>query len=145
MLLNGQPLGWLAELSRDVTDKLDLRDSVIAAELDLATLEASPNLVPTFAELPRYPSISRDLNFVLDEVTTWDALVEVVRSSAGSSLDAISFGSQYRGQQIPANKKSYVLIVSFRSADRTLASEEVDAAVKSIIEACAAKLGAALR
>lgn len=145
VLLNGQPLGWLAELSRDVTDKLDLRDSVIAAELDLATLEASPNLVPTFAELPRYPSISRDLNFVLDEVTTWDALVEVVRSSAGSSLDAISFGSQYRGQQIPANKKSYVLTVSFRSADRTLASEEVDAAVKSIIEACLAKLGAALR
>ena len=145
VLLNGQPLGWLAELSRDVTDKLDLRDSVIAAELDLATLEASPNLVPTFAELPRYPSISRDLNFVLDEATTWDALVEVVRSSAGPSLDAVSFGSQYRGQQIPANKKSYVLTVSFRSADRTLTSDEVDAAVKSIIEACAAKLGAALR
>ena len=145
VLLNGQPLGWLGELSRDVTDKLDLRDSVIAAEIDLATLEASPNLVPTFAELPRYPSISRDLNFVLDEATTWDALVEVVRLSAGPSLDAISFGSQYRGQQIPANKKSYVLTVSFRSADRTLASEEVDAAVKSIIEACAAKLEAALR
>lgn len=143
--LNGHPLGWLGELSRDMTDKLDLRDSVIAAELDLATLEASPNLVPTFAELPRYPSISRDLNFVLDEATTWDALVEVVRSSAGSSLDAVSFGSQYRGQQIPASKKSYVLTVSFRAADRTLTSDEVDAAVKSIIEACAAKLGAAQR
>ncbi len=145
VLLNGQSLGWLGELSRDVTDKLDLRDSVIAAELDLATLEASPNLVPTFAELPRYPSISRDLNFVLDETITWDALSEVVRAAAGPSLDALTFGSQYRGQQIPANKKSYVLTVSFRAADRTLTSDEVDAAVKSVIEACSAKLSAALR
>lgn len=145
VLLNGQPLGWLGELSRDVTDKLDLRDSVIAAELDLATLEASPNLVPTFVELPRYPSISRDLNFVLDEAITWDTLSEVVRTAAGPSLDALSFGSQYRGQQIPANKKSYVLTVSFRAADRTLTSEEVDTAVKSVIDACSTKLSAALR
>ncbi len=145
VLLNGQSLGWLGELSRDVTDKLDLRDSVIAAELDLATLEASPNLVPTFAELLRYPSISRDLNFVLEEAITWDALSEVVRAAAGPSLDVLTFGSQYRGQQIPANKKSYVLTVSFRAADRTLTSEDVDAAVKSVIEACSTKLGAALR
>ncbi|MBC7816270.1 MAG: hypothetical protein IAG10_05195 [Planctomycetaceae bacterium] len=145
VLLNGQPLGWLGELSRDVTDKLDFRDAVIAAELDLATLEATPNLVPTFAELPRYPSISRDLNFVLDESITWEALLDVVRSAAGSSLDGASFGGQYRGQQIPANKKSYLLTVAFRAADRTLTNDEVDAAVKSVINACAEKLGAALR
>ena len=143
--LNGQPLGWLGELSRDVTDKLDLRDAVIAAELDLATLEAAPDLVPTFAELPRFPSISRDLNFVLDESTTWEALLEVVRSAAGPALGEAMFGGQYRGQQIPANKKSYLLTVAFRAADRTLTNDEVDAAVKSVIDACAEKLGAALR
>ncbi len=145
VLLNGQPLGWLGELSREVTDKLDLRDAVIAAELDLATLEAAPNLVPTFAELPRFPSISRDLNFVLDESVTWEALLEVVRSAAGGSLDGATFGGQYRGQQIPANKKSYLLTVAFRAADRTLTNDEVDSAVKSVINACAEKLGAALR
>lgn len=145
VLLNGQPWGWLGELSREVTDKLDLRDTVIAAELDVALLEASANLVPTFAELPRFPSISRDLNFVLDEAVTWDQLVEVARSAAGSSFDSASFGGQYRGQQIPANKKSYVLTVAFRSLDRTLTSDEVDSSVKSIIDACSTTLGAMLR
>ena len=128
-----------------MTDKLDLRDAVIAAELDLATLEAAPNLIPTFAEMPRFPSISRDLNFVLDESTTWEALLEVVRSAAGPALGEALFGGQYRGQQIPANKKSYLLTVAFRAADRTLTNDEVDAAVKSVIDACAEKLGAALR
>jgi phenylalanyl-tRNA synthetase beta chain len=145
VLLNGKPLGWLGELSRDVTDKLDLRDAVIAAELDLATLEESSNLIPAFAEPPRFPGITRDLNFVLEESVTWEELVQVVRMTAGEFVDSITFGGQYRGQQIPANKKSYVLSASFRAADRTLASEEVDAAVKAVIEACSAKLGAALR
>ena len=145
VLLNGQPWGWMGELSRDVTDKLDLRDTVLAAELDVMLLEASANLVPTFAELPRFPSISRDLNFVIDETVTWDQLVGVARAAAGASFDSASFGGQYRGQQIPANKKSYVLTVSFRAPDRTLTSDEVDSAVTSIIEACSTKLGATLR
>jgi phenylalanyl-tRNA synthetase beta chain len=145
VLLNGKPLGWLGELSRDVTDKLDLRDIVIAAELDLAMLEAAPNLVPTFVELPRFPSISRDLNFVLDESITWEALLDVVRSAAGPMLDGATFGGHYRGQQIPANKKSYLLTIAFRAADRTLTNDEVDSAVKSVISVCAEKLGAALR
>ncbi len=145
ILLNGQSWGWLGELSRDVTDKLDLRDAVIAAELDVDVLEAKPNLVPVFVELPRFPSIVRDLNFVLDEAVTWDQLSEVVRATADSTLDVVSFGGQYRGQQIPANKKSYLLTVSFRAADCTLTSEEVDAAVKSIIDSCGTKLGATLR
>lgn len=145
VFLNGQPLGWLGELSRDVTDKLDLRDAVIAAELDVAMLEAAPNLVPTFSELPRFPSISRDLNFVIDEFVTWEALLEVVRAAAGPSLDGTLFGGQYRGQQIPPNKKSYLLTIAFRADDRTLTNDEVDAAVKSVINACAEKLGAALR
>ena len=135
----------MGELSREVTDQLDLRDTVIAAELDIALLEETANLVPTFAELPRFPSISRDLNFVLDEATTWDQLVEVARAAAGPSYNASAFGGQYRGQQIPANKKSYVLTVSFRAPDRTLTSEEVDAAVKSIVEACSNQIGATLR
>ncbi len=145
VLLNGQSWGWLGELSRDVTDKLDLRDAVVAAELDVALLEVSPNLVPAFSELPRFPAISRDINLVLDEPVTWESLVETARSAAGPMLDAVAFGGQYRGKQIPADKKSYVLTISFRAADRTLTSEEVDAAVKSVIDACAGKLGAVLR
>ncbi len=145
ILLDGQSWGWLGELSRSVTNSLDLRDSVVAGELDVSLLEASANLVPKFAELPRFPAVTRDINFVLDESVTWEQLTEVARSVAGPFLDGTSFGGQYRGQQIPPHKKSYVVNVSFRALDRTLTSEEVDTAVKSIIDACTAKLGAMLR
>ena len=115
------------------------------AELDLAMLEAVADLTPQFEPLPQFPAVMRDLNFVLDEAVTWQQLEETVRIAAGELLDSISFGGQYRGQQIPADKKSYLVTVGYRSPERTLTTEEVDEAQKAVIEACEKQHGAALR
>ena len=63
----------------------------------------------------------------------------------GPLLESIGFGGQYRGKQIPAGKKSYVVTFSYRAPDRTLTSDEVDASQKAVIAACETGLGAALR
>jgi phenylalanyl-tRNA synthetase beta chain len=145
VLLNGNPWGWLGELDRSVTDHLSLRDAVTVAELDLSVLEDTAALVPAFALLPQFPAADRDLNFVLDEHIRWSELEAVVRASAGPNLESVGFGGQYRGQQIGANRKSYLVTLSYRAADRTLTHEEVEQAQAAVIEACGKKLGAALR
>lgn len=145
ILLNGQAWGWLGELDRSVGNQLDLRDPVTIAELDLSVLESIADLVPKFKPLPQYQSSSRDLNFVLDDPVTWNELDTVVRQAAGPLLESIGFGGQYRGKQIPDGKKSYLVTLMYRSPERTLTSEEVEAAQQSVIAACQQKLGATLR
>jgi len=145
VLLNGEFWGWVGELDRRITDQLDLRDACVVAEVNLAVLESTADLRPTFQDLPRFPAITRDLNFVLDESVAWSQLEQVVAASAGPLLDDLSFGGQYRGKQLPPEKKSYVLTLSFRSPDRTLTSDEVDTAQQTVISACEAKVGAQLR
>ncbi len=145
LLLNGEPWGWLGELHSNIADDLKLRDETTVAELDLAALEAIADLTPQFEPLPQFPAVMRDLNFILDEGVTWQQLEQTVRAAAGELLDAVSFGGQYRGQQIPADKKSYLVTVGYRSPDRTLTAEEVDEAQKAVIEACEKQLGAQLR
>ena len=144
VLLEGTPWGWLGELDRSVTDQLDLRDAVSVAELDLAVLESHANLVPKFRELPTHQASVRDLNFVLDEPVTWSAVEETVRRAGGPLLEAVLFGGQYRGKQIPEGKKSYVVTLAYRS-DRTLTSEEIEAAQQAVIAACTSQLSATLR
>lgn len=145
VLLNGKPWGWMGEIAASVREQLDLRDSVSAAELRMSPLLATANLTPTYAEVPRFPVSERDLNFVLDEQVPWQELSEVARSAAGPLLESVAFGGQYRGQQIPPNKKSYVIRLNYRSAERTLTTDEVEAAQQRVIKECTAKLGAALR
>jgi len=145
LLVNGLSWGVCGELTRDVQDQLGLRDAVSAAEVSLAVLEEVCELTPAFEKLPQYPSIERDLNFVLPEDVPWQKLEETVRQSAGDLLSGVHFVDQYRGKQIAADSKSYVLSVSFRSSERTLTGEEVDVAQQQIIAACEQELSAALR
>ena len=143
--LNGQRLGWIAELSRDVLDASELQDAVSAAELHLPLLEEYHEGSRSFVPLPRYPSISRDLNFVLSESVTWTQLSSVVSASGGPLLASVAFGGQYRGRQIDADRKSYVITCRFMAPDRTLTTEEVEHAVQQILVACQTQLSATLR
>ena len=145
VFLNGQSWGWLGELDRSVSDQLDLRDAVSVAELDVSVLEAHANLVPKFQPLPQYQGSSRDLNFVLDDQVTWSSLAETVRCAAGPLLESVGFGGQYQGKQIPNGKKSYLVTLMYRSPERTLTSDEVEAAQQSVIATCQSQLGATLR
>ncbi len=145
VLLEGNVWGWLGELDRSVSDQLDLRDSVTVAELSLSSLEDAAALIRTYSPLPQFPAADRDLNFVLDEHVPWNELEAVVRASAGPYLETVGFGGQYRGQQIGGDRKSYLVTLSYRAADRTLTHEEVEQAQSAVIKACGEKLGAALR
>jgi phenylalanyl-tRNA synthetase beta chain len=145
VLVNGTFWGVCGELTREVQDRLDLRDAVSAAEVSFSVIEEVCELTPAFEALPQYPSIERDLNFVLPEDVPWQKLEETVRQSAGELLSEVEFVDQYRGKQIAADSKSYVLSVSFRSAERTLTGDEVDVAQQQIIDTCKRELSAALR
>jgi phenylalanyl-tRNA synthetase beta chain len=145
LLLNGQPWGWLGELDRGVSDQFDLRDAVTACEVDVQPLITALERSPQFAPLPQYPAVERDLNFVLDESVTWERLAATVTLAAGPLLDGVRFVDQYRGKQIPAGKKSYVVSLAYRSPDRTLTGDEVDAAQVKVVSACEAELGAVQR
>jgi phenylalanyl-tRNA synthetase beta chain len=113
--------------------------------LDVGLLERNAKLVSTFKPLAQFPSIERDLNFVLGEEVMWELLESVVTAAAGPLLERVGFGGQYRGKQIDADNKSYVVTLSYRSPDRTLTADEVEACQQAVIAACAEKLGARLR
>jgi phenylalanyl-tRNA synthetase beta chain len=143
--LNDVDFGWIGELDRSVTDALDLQDAASIAELDTHVLEELHEVSRTYKPLPRFPSVSRDLNFVLPEDVSWARLSSVAKEAGGDLLSEVSFGGQYRGKQIDAGHKSYVVTCRFMAADRTLTADEVDQAVEQILQVCKQSLDARLR
>ncbi|MCH2203447.1 MAG: phenylalanine--tRNA ligase subunit beta [Fuerstiella sp.] len=145
LVLNGQRLGYIGELDRSAGDQLGLHSGVSVAELDAMLLEELYESRRRSTPPPRFPAISRDLNFVLAETVDWAELADVAQAAGGTLLASLSFGGQYRGSQIDAGCKSYVLSARFQAPDRTLTADEVDAAVGNIVTACQEKLEAQLR
>ena len=145
LLLDGEQWGVLGEITPEVRNALELRETAHVAEVRLGALVTRLETAPRYTPLPTQPAIDRDINLVLDEAVLWDTVEQTVRTAAGPLLETVRFDSQYRGPQIPAGKKSYVVGLTYRAADRTLTAEEVDASRDAVVTACKETLGAVQR
>ncbi|MCW2963968.1 MAG: phenylalanyl-tRNA synthetase, beta subunit [Actinomycetia bacterium] len=116
-----------------------------AFELDLAELFAEVPERILYRDVITYPPLRLDLAFVLDEGVPAGELMAAARKAAGEELRDVRFLSDYRGDPIPAGKKSVAIAVAFQSPERTLTDEDAGRLRGSIVQALAERFGAELR
>jgi phenylalanyl-tRNA synthetase beta chain len=132
--------GWLGELH-----PAQLEGSWGVFELDLATLfDQVPERVE-YVDVVSYPAVHQDLAFVVDEDVLAGDLVAAARAAAGPTLRDAAVFDVYRGDPIPAGKKSVALHVSFQSSERTLSDDDARAIRERIVAALAEGFDAELR
>lgn len=145
VLVAGQRIGTFGFMTGAMQKAYGLEVPVIAAELSLDALVGMyPPRAVTHA-LPAFPSIERDLSFVVAEDVAWARFEELIRETAPALLERTSFVGTYRGKQTGQGKKSVTMRLRFRSPERTLRHEEVDPQVESLVEAAKNRLRAELR
>jgi phenylalanyl-tRNA synthetase beta chain len=105
--------------------KMDLRDAVYVAECDLPAGRRGDK---TFAELPKYPAVVRDVALIVDEGVTHAAVVAEIDRARNKILERVELFDIFRGSSIPTGKKSLAYSLTFRAGDRTLTDAEVNAA-----------------
>jgi phenylalanyl-tRNA synthetase beta chain len=132
--------GWIGELHPTL-----LEGSWGAFELDLPTLFAQVPERVEYEDVITYPAVRQDLAFVVDEEVLAGDLVAAVREAAGPELREARIFDVYRGDPIPAGKKSVALHVDFVSPERTLSDEDARVLRERIVAALAERFGAELR
>ena len=93
----------------------------------------------------RFPSVIRDLSLVLPEAVTWAQIEGAIRQLGIVDLRELEFVDIYRGEGVPADKKSLTLSMVFRREDETLRHEQVDGYQEKILAALEESFGARLR
>ncbi len=145
MELNGEVLGWLGCISSNISEELDLALPPAVAELDLGLLLDKAHLYPSYSPLPRYPSSSRDIALVLEEKVLYRDVLSRIQGLGIGELEKVKCFDVYRGEQVPAGKKSLAFRLTFRSRERTLTSSEVAEFAERIVKQLENELGAQLR
>ena len=98
-----------------------------------------------FKEISKFPSIKKDIAFVVDNEVTSMELETNIKKAAGSILESVVPFDLYRGENIGENKKSITYSLVFTDSKRTLTEEEVMASIEKIIEAVTKKSNAEFR
>ena len=71
--------------------------------------------------------------------------IYIARASAGPLLKKLELFDDYRGKNIPKNKKSLAFGLTLQHSSRTLTDVEVEGVVQSVMAALGQQLGAVLR
>ena len=143
ILRAGQPVGWLGALHHKVAQHFGLASAPILFEIELEKLGDKP--LPRHQAIPRYPSVRRDLAFVLDKEISASALLTTMQMAAGRFVRELAVFDLYQGQGIPDGQKSLAFRIVMQDTERTLTEPEVEEAVKTIADAVITAHGAKLR
>ncbi len=137
--------GFLGSVDERLLKRWKLPGPVVAAELSLGVLVGRAQLVPQQRAISPFPSIERDLNFVLDETVHWNALERTVRAAVGSELAGVTYRETYRDEAKDGpGRKRVLLTVQLQSQHETLSGEHADTLIGAIVGACRDELRAEL-
>ena len=146
MLSGGDVVGWVGEIHPLAADAFEAAAPVVAFELDMAVLERAARPARDYVDVPQFPAVARDAAFVVDESVTNEKLMQCMTSAGGKLLEGVQLFDVYRDEErIGAGKKSMAYSLTYRAADRTLTSEEVDKAHDRLVKKVSNATGAEQR
>ncbi len=143
IVLGGRVAGWLGELHPRWQRKYDLPLPPVLFELDYDVI--SERGLPACKEVPRFPSVRRDISAEVDEEVSYQAIVTGLAEKRPAIVTEISLFDIYRGPGVGKGRKSLAFRVLLQDTRKTLSEAEVESAVEALRRVLQQQFNAKLR
>ncbi|MCQ2802871.1 MAG: phenylalanine--tRNA ligase subunit beta [Bacilli bacterium] len=104
---------------------------VYLLELDLALLESAKVSISKMEAISRFPTVSRDLAFLIDKKVAASDIVKLIKVSAKGMVKDAQIFDVYEGENIDPEKKSIAISLTIGS-DHTLTEKEINDVVDAV-------------
>jgi phenylalanyl-tRNA synthetase beta chain len=128
IILQGKPVGVIGKLHPNV-----LKDNVYVFEINLDKLLSNFPSRMSYKDIPKFPSISKDIAFILKMDVTAGEVMATIKKAGGKLLQSISVFDVYTGENVGDDEKSIAFKLNFMDPTRTLTDEEVMNVFNTII------------
>lgn len=137
-------IGTLGQLHPELQREMDLDDTYVA-ELLLEPIYRYAGETVAYRDLPRFPSMQRDIAVVVGEEVQAGDLIGTIRQTAGELLESVEVFDVFTGSKLGEGKKSVALSLVYRHKERTLTDEEITAVHEAVVGALEQTFAAELR
>ena len=138
--IQGKNIGIIGKLHPNVVKK-----DVYVFEIDLDKLLSMHPSRMTYKDIPKYPSIVKDVAFVVDRNIYSLDIEKVIKKAGGKLLTNIEVFDVYVGENIEKDKKSIAYKLTFQDPSKTLTDEEVTVLFERVIKEVEKQFKATLR
>lgn len=145
VFIGDKNIGYFGQLNPILCDKLDIDKPVFVGEIYYDVLREFFVSKIIFKPISKFPSVERDIAFIIDDTVSCAEVTKCIKQSAGKHLESLKLFDIYKGAQIGDGKKSMAFNLLFVSNERTLNVEEIDGTVKKILNRLKENFDAELR
>ncbi|HNW50385.1 MAG TPA: phenylalanine--tRNA ligase subunit beta [Prolixibacteraceae bacterium] len=143
---DGKTFAEFGFVSGSLLKKAEIDNDVYYADFNWDfVLQQAANVKFNYTELPKFPAVRRDLALLVDESVTFTKLKEVAKKTEKSLLREVDVFDVYKGDKLPAGKKSYALSFILRDDEKTLNEQVIERTMNRLIGMFEKELGAKLR
>ena len=143
--VGGVEVGYMGQVHPTVAKNFGIDTEIYCVEISFTKLLGVQLPDATYAPLPKYPGVNRDISVICDETLTVGEAEAVITAAAGKLLRNVKLFDVYRGTGVPEGKKSLAFSLELRADDRTLTDADSEGVMTKVLAALAEKCGANLR
>ncbi len=142
---NNKAIAFVGQVSNPILSRLEINKPVFYAEIDWdRVVKSSLQNKTSYKEVPKFPSVRRDLSLMIDKNITFGELKSIALQTEKQLLKEVNIFDVYQGEKIEKGKKSYALSFEIQDDNKTLTDKQIDAIVQKLI-ANYEKIGAEIR
>jgi len=143
---SGKQLAIYGIVNPQLAKKSDIEQVVYFAEISWSQLlkELRKHKV-SYSELPRFPSVRRDLALLLDKAVSFAQIEKIAFDTEKKLLKEVALFDVYEGKNLEAGKKSYAVSFILQDETKTLTDSQIETIMKKLLTNFETQLGAKLR
>jgi phenylalanyl-tRNA synthetase beta chain len=136
-------VGTIGEVHPKVAAAFDIKGTVCLFEIEMVKILPYASAAKVYKQIPRFPSIVRDLALVVDAAVPHQKFLDVIKGFP--LITGVELFDVYTGNQVASGKKSMAYRLTYQLADKTLTDETVNKVQEQVLKKLTQETGAVLR
>ncbi|MCR5303921.1 MAG: phenylalanine--tRNA ligase subunit beta, partial [Lachnospiraceae bacterium] len=133
IIYDGECIGYLGEVHPLTAESFDLNGRAYMLVLDMPGVVKNASESIRYDGFARFPAVTRDLSMLVPEKVKAGDIEALFKQRGGRNLENVKLFDIYQGEQIQKGFKSMAYSLVFRSSEKTLSDDDVNAVMKKIM------------
>lgn len=143
---NNRVAAETGRISKSYLAKFDIGQDVYYSHIDWDyILKIIRKNVISYSELPKYPSVRRDLAMLLDKGIKFGQIKEIAFKTERNVLQEVGLFDVYESDTLGTNNKSYAVSFILRDNLKTMTDKNIEKVMNNLIRAFETELNAKIR
>ena len=144
--INNQIVADAGKISRHYTGRFNIDQDVYYGHIEWdSVVKLIKKHKIQYQELPKYPSVKRDLALLVDKEIKFDQIRNLAYKTEKNILKEVTLFDVYESDSLGKNKKSYAVSFILQDELKTLTDKNIDKVMDSFVRIFEKELGAQIR